>query len=87
VTANPRLALQIPPSTIAADSRNQAQCGVPRWSVATHGGVTMVQDPGEAEQPSMPLQAILHDSVKAILPLSRIAPVLEDLTRGIQLSS
>jgi two-component system chemotaxis response regulator CheB len=43
------------------------------------GGVTIVQDPAEAEAPGMPLSAIEHVDVDYCLPLDRIVDVLGEL--------
>jgi two-component system, chemotaxis family, protein-glutamate methylesterase/glutaminase len=46
------------------------------------GGIGMVQDPQEAEMPSMPLNAIRHDHVKGVFPVEEMASVLGALARG-----
>jgi two-component system chemotaxis response regulator CheB len=45
------------------------------------GGVTIVQDPGDALFPAMPLSALAQVEVDHCLPLSKIGPVLYRLTR------
>jgi two-component system chemotaxis response regulator CheB len=50
------------------------------WAVKQLGGVSVVQDPQEAEAPSMPRSAMRHARVDYCLPLSEIAPLLVRLT-------
>lgn len=45
------------------------------------GGTAVVQDPGEALDPSMPQSAIDHAEVDYVLPISRIGALLEQLAR------
>lgn len=45
------------------------------------GGVAVVQDPAEADYPSMPESAIANVAVDHVLPLSDIAPLLDELAR------
>lgn len=40
--------------------------------IRRRGGLTIVQDPGEAEEDSMPLSAISAGQIDAVLPLDRI---------------
>ncbi len=47
--------------------------------VQSHGGVTVVQDPGEAAYSSMPQSAIKHVDVNHILPIAEIGPLLSRL--------
>ncbi|HWM93824.1 MAG TPA: chemotaxis protein CheB [Thermoanaerobaculia bacterium] len=49
--------------------------------VKRHGGTAVVQDPEEADYPSMPLSAIANVDVDHILPLAGIAPLLVELNR------
>jgi two-component system chemotaxis response regulator CheB len=49
------------------------------WAVKRLGGVAVVQDPGEAFMPSMPLNAINQVEVDYTLPLAEIPPVLARL--------
>jgi two-component system, chemotaxis family, protein-glutamate methylesterase/glutaminase len=49
--------------------------------VKRHGGLAIVQDPGEAEYPSMPESALRHAGVDCVLPLLEIGPALGRLTR------
>ena len=51
-------------------------------SITAAGGVSLVQDPSEAEYPQMPRNAILKDRVQAALPVAHIADVLVQLARG-----
>ena len=46
------------------------------------GGITVVQDPTEAEYASMPESAIRGFQVDYILPISRMGPLLETLVSG-----
>ncbi len=47
--------------------------------VKKHGGMAIVQDPAEADYPSMPRSAIASVEVDHILPIAGIAPLLVDL--------
>ena len=40
------------------------------------GGLAIVQDPGDARDPSMPMSALLHDNPDLCLPLSEIPGVI-----------
>jgi two-component system, chemotaxis family, protein-glutamate methylesterase/glutaminase len=51
-------------------------------AIKAAGGLSIVQHPGDAEHPSMPVNAILFDDVDAILPLPRIASTLTALAAG-----
>jgi two-component system, chemotaxis family, protein-glutamate methylesterase/glutaminase len=46
------------------------------------GGLSIVQQPGEARQPSMPLTAIREDDVDAALPTDRIAEMILSVAAG-----
>lgn len=46
------------------------------WSIKRLGGITVVQDPHEAEHPSMPRSAAKHVRIDHCLPLSEIGPLL-----------
>jgi two-component system, chemotaxis family, protein-glutamate methylesterase/glutaminase len=50
--------------------------------VAAAGGLGLVQEPSEAEQPSMPVHAIAHDHVRAALKVEQIGDALVLLARG-----
>lgn len=50
-------------------------------SIKRCGGVAVVQDPAEADYPSMPESAIANVAVDHVLPLSDIAPLLDELAR------
>lgn len=49
------------------------------YQVAQAGGTTIVQDPADAINPSMPRSALAHVAVDHCLPLARIAPLLIEL--------
>jgi two-component system, chemotaxis family, protein-glutamate methylesterase/glutaminase len=49
--------------------------------VKRHGGTAVVQDPEEADYPSMPISAINNVDVDHVLPLDGIAPLLVELIR------
>jgi two-component system, chemotaxis family, protein-glutamate methylesterase/glutaminase len=49
------------------------------WCVKQNGGIAIVQDPADAEVPSMPEAAIRNVQADYILPVSEIAPLLEQL--------
>jgi two-component system, chemotaxis family, protein-glutamate methylesterase/glutaminase len=50
------------------------------WTIKFCGGTAIVQDPLDAEFPSMPKSAMREVKVDYILPVSKIAKVLTDLT-------
>jgi two-component system CheB/CheR fusion protein len=50
-------------------------------AVKENGGIILVQDPGEAEHPSMPRAAIATGIVDFVLPLSQLATKLVELIR------
>ncbi len=50
--------------------------------VTAAGGLSLVQAPSEAQQPSMPQYSIAHDHVSAALTVDRIAEVLVRLANG-----
>jgi len=52
------------------------------YEVAEAGGVTIVQDPAEALNPSMPRSALAHVAVDHCLPLAGIAELLTGLIRS-----
>jgi two-component system chemotaxis response regulator CheB len=45
-----------------------------------HGGRSVVQDPGTAQAPDMPLAALATGCVDLVMPLAHIAPTLVALT-------
>ncbi len=49
--------------------------------VKRHGGTAVVQDPEDADYPSMPHSAIMNVEVDYVLPLAGIAPLLVELIR------
>lgn len=49
------------------------------WEIGRRGGVTMVQDPAEAQFPSMPLNALNDATVHHTLTVSEIGPALSRL--------
>jgi len=46
------------------------------------GGISLVQDPAEAEFPSMPQSAMERDHVDAVLPAARLPAILMRLAEG-----
>lgn len=52
--------------------------------VSRHGGVTIVQDPGEARFAAMPQNALKNDSPRYVLPVRKIAATLLDLVANGQ---
>ncbi|GAA3962541.1 chemotaxis protein CheB [Hymenobacter antarcticus] len=46
------------------------------------GGVTIVQDPHEAEYPSMPETALRNVDIDYVVPLAMMGPLLEEITHG-----
>jgi two-component system chemotaxis response regulator CheB len=50
--------------------------------IKSRGGISLVQDPQEAEYPSMPQNAITYDSVDAIFTAETVQPLLQELVRG-----
>ncbi len=51
-------------------------------AITDRGGISIVQDPGEARHSSMPRNAIAEDDVDAVLPLDGIAAALVALASG-----
>jgi two-component system chemotaxis response regulator CheB len=51
-------------------------------AIHEHGGLTLVQDPGEAEFNSMPMAAIAAGYVDRVLPAAAIAPALRKAILG-----
>ncbi len=56
-------------------------------AIKQHGGLSLVQDPAEAEAPSMPRNAIAFDDVDAIFRVANGSSLLRDLVRGIPLGA
>ena len=48
-------------------------------AIKKHGGLTIVQDPGEAEHPIMPQAAINTGSIDKVLPLKEICSFLQKI--------
>jgi two-component system chemotaxis response regulator CheB len=46
------------------------------WQVKHRGGVTIVQDPGDAQFPGMPTAALANVAVDHVLPAAQIGPAL-----------
>jgi two-component system chemotaxis response regulator CheB len=53
------------------------------WAIKDRGGIAVVQDPAEAEQPSMPASALANVQVDHCLPLSDIPPLLITLSQQV----
>ena len=51
------------------------------WSVQRMGGLAVVQDPADAEQPSMPTNALEFVAAEYVTPLAQIGPLLGRLTQ------
>ncbi len=51
------------------------------WAIKDQGGVAVVQDPGEAEAPSMPLSALKYVAVDHVWPLAEMADALAHLVQ------
>jgi two-component system chemotaxis response regulator CheB len=48
-------------------------------AIGAAGGISLAQDPSEAANPSMPIQAISEDDVDAVLPVSGLAEAIVSL--------
>jgi two-component system chemotaxis response regulator CheB len=51
------------------------------YQIKEHGGVTIAQDPNDAQHPSMPQSAIAQANVDHVLAAAEIGPLLNMLTR------
>ena len=51
------------------------------WSVQRLGGLTIVQEPRDAEQPSMPTNALEFVAADYVVPLAQLGPLLGRLTQ------
>jgi two-component system, chemotaxis family, protein-glutamate methylesterase/glutaminase len=51
------------------------------WAIKDRGGIAVVQDPADAEQPSMPSSALKNVEVDHCLPISEIPPLLVKLSQ------
>ncbi|MGI4742648.1 MAG: chemotaxis protein CheB [Janthinobacterium lividum] len=51
------------------------------WSVQRMGGLTIVQEPQDAEQPSMPTNALEFVAADYVVPLTQLGPLLGRLTQ------
>ncbi|HEX8329742.1 MAG TPA: chemotaxis protein CheB [Hymenobacter sp.] len=51
------------------------------WSVQRMGGVAVVQEPGDAEQPSMPTNALEFVAADHVVPLAQLGTLLVRLTQ------
>jgi two-component system chemotaxis response regulator CheB len=51
------------------------------WSVQRMGGLAIVQDPRDAEQPAMPTNALEFVTADYLVPLAQLGPLLVRLTR------
>jgi two-component system chemotaxis response regulator CheB len=54
-------------------------------SISERGGLSLVQDPAEAEAPSMPRNAVVYDDVDAMFKVDAAAKVLAKLVSGVSL--
>jgi two-component system, chemotaxis family, protein-glutamate methylesterase/glutaminase len=51
------------------------------WTIKRHGGIVIIQDPKDAEQPQMPLNVLEYVSVDHVLLSSQIGPLLQQLVK------
>ena len=52
------------------------------WEIKRHGGTAIVQDPAEAQYPSMPQSALESVEIDYILKVAEMAPLLSSLASG-----
>lgn len=55
------------------------------WEVARHQGVTVVQDPEEAQFPAMPVNALREAPINYKLRTAEIGPVINRLVSGVEM--
>jgi two-component system chemotaxis response regulator CheB len=53
------------------------------YDIRRHGGIAVIQDPGEAECPEMPASAFRHVAIDHCLPLDSIPPLVSLLAREV----
>lgn len=51
------------------------------WEIKRHGGLSIVQDPKQAQYPGMPRSVLEHVAVDYCVPLEKIASLLDSLCR------
>jgi two-component system chemotaxis response regulator CheB len=56
-------------------------------TIAGRGGVSLVQEPGDADIPTLPRNALLYDHAHHVLPLAKIPDALARLARGESLGA
>ena len=66
---------------ILSGGLNDGSAGL--YQIKESGGVTIVQDPAEAINPSMPRSALTNVAIDHCLPAAEIAPVLVDLVAAM----
>ena len=54
------------------------------WTIKKLGGIAIVQDPSDAVFPAMPTNALRHVEVDHVVPVSRIPPLLDELTSAVE---
>lgn len=63
---------------VLSGSRDDGAAGL--TSIASHGGVTVVQDPADALYPWMPRAALTHVAVDHVVPATKIGDLLAGIT-------